>query len=67
MTHTIDKNIYGSLLAEFQPTIVTTEEENEQYLEIVRKVDGAIGSLSRTRRSLGSVPCPMAPCPTKLF
>jgi HTH-type transcriptional regulator/antitoxin HigA len=35
-----DKNIYGSLLAEFQPKIVTTEEENEQYLEIVEGLMG---------------------------
>jgi HTH-type transcriptional regulator / antitoxin HigA len=38
MTHTIDKNIYGSLLAEFQPKIVTSEEENEKYLEIVESL-----------------------------
>jgi HTH-type transcriptional regulator / antitoxin HigA len=38
MTHTIDKNIYGSLLAEFQPKIVTNEEENEKYLEIVESL-----------------------------
>ena len=38
MTLTIDKNVYGSLLAEFQPKVITTEEENEKYLEIVEQL-----------------------------
>lgn len=40
MTHTIDKNAYGSLLAEFQPKIITSEEENEKYLEVVERLMG---------------------------
>ncbi len=38
MTLTFDKNIYGSLLAEVQPKVITTEEENEKYLEVVEKL-----------------------------
>lgn len=38
MTLTIDQNVYGSLLAEFQPKVITTEEENEKYLEIVEQL-----------------------------
>jgi len=38
MTLTIDKNVYGSLLVEFQPKVVETEEENEKYLEIIEKL-----------------------------
>ena len=38
MTLTFDKNIYVSLLAEVQPKVITTEEENEKYLEVVEKL-----------------------------
>lgn len=38
MTRTVDKNVYGSLLVEFQPKVVETEEENEKYLEIIEKL-----------------------------
>lgn len=38
MTLTFDKNTYGLLLAEFQPKVITTEEENERYLEAVEKL-----------------------------
>lgn len=41
MILTIDRNVYGSLLAEFQPKIITTESENEKYLEIVEKLMAA--------------------------
>lgn len=38
MTLTIDEKVYGSLLVEFQPKVITSEEENEKYLEIVEKL-----------------------------
>lgn len=38
MTTTIDKDTYGSLLVEFQPKVITTEEENERVLTIVEKL-----------------------------
>ncbi|WP_250124952.1 helix-turn-helix domain-containing protein [Chroococcidiopsis sp. CCMEE 29] len=38
MTPTIDKNAYASLLAEFQPQVITTEEENERALSVVEKL-----------------------------
>ena len=38
MTLIIDKNVYGSLLAEFQPKIITSEEENDKYLEVVERL-----------------------------
>ena len=38
MTLTFDKNAYGSLLAEVQPKIITSEEENERALEAVEKL-----------------------------
>lgn len=38
MIPTIDKNIYASLLAEFQPKVITSEEENERTLEAVEKL-----------------------------
>ena len=40
MTHTIDRNTYASLLAEFQPKVIVTEEENERALEAVEKLMG---------------------------
>lgn len=40
MTHTIDRNTYASLLAEFQPKVIATEEENERALEAVEKLMG---------------------------
>ena len=38
MTPTIDKDIYVSLLVEFQPKVITTEEENERALAVVEKL-----------------------------
>lgn len=38
MTPTIDKDTYASLLVEFQPKVITTEEENERTLRIVEKL-----------------------------
>jgi HTH-type transcriptional regulator / antitoxin HigA len=38
MTLTFDKNAYGALLAEIQPQVITSEEENERYLEIVEEL-----------------------------
>ena len=38
MTPTIDKDTYASLLVEFQPKVITTEEENERALRIVENL-----------------------------
>lgn len=38
MTLTIDKEVYGFLLAQALPRVITTEEENEQALQIVEKL-----------------------------
>ncbi len=38
MTLTIDENVYSSLLVEFQPKVITTEEENERTLVVVEKL-----------------------------
>ncbi len=38
MTLTFDKSLYGALLAEIQPQVITSEEENEKYLAIVEKL-----------------------------
>ncbi len=38
MTLTFDKNVYGSLLAEFQPKVIASEEENSRALEAVEKL-----------------------------
>lgn len=38
MIPTIDKDAYAALLAEYQPKVITTEEENERALEIVEKL-----------------------------
>ena len=35
MTLTIDRKVYGPLLAEFQPQVITTLEQNEQALALV--------------------------------
>ena len=45
MTLTIDKKVYGCLLAQVLPHVITTEEENEQALQIVEKL---MSSESRT-------------------
>lgn len=37
MLPTIDKDAYTALLAEYQPKVIITEEENERALEIVEK------------------------------
>ena len=34
MTLTINNKIYGQLLAKFQPQVITTEKQNEQYLAL---------------------------------
>jgi HTH-type transcriptional regulator / antitoxin HigA len=34
MTLTINREIYSQLLSTYQPRIIKTEEENEQFLEI---------------------------------
>lgn len=46
MTHTIDKDAYTALLAEYQPKVIETEEENERALKIVEKL---MGLKNRTR------------------
>ncbi|MEG4576112.1 transcriptional regulator [Microcoleus sp. N3A4] len=33
-----DLNIYSSLLSQYQPRIIKTEEENERFLEIVEEL-----------------------------
>lgn len=38
MTLTFDRNVYASLLGEFQPKVITSEEENERALEAVEKL-----------------------------
>ena len=38
MTCTIDNDTYASLLIEFQPKVITTEEENERALAVVEKL-----------------------------
>jgi HTH-type transcriptional regulator/antitoxin HigA len=38
MTLTFDGIVYGALLAEVQPKVITSEEENDRYLEIVEKL-----------------------------
>ena len=38
MTLTFDRNAYGALLAEVQPQVITSEAENERYLEIVEQL-----------------------------
>ena len=38
MIPTIDKDTYASLLVEFQPKVITTEEENERALAVVEKL-----------------------------
>lgn len=45
MTHTIDRNAYALLLAEFQPKAIATEEENQRALEAVERL---MGSKDRT-------------------
>jgi HTH-type transcriptional regulator / antitoxin HigA len=38
MTLTINGEIYSQLLSTYQPRIIKTEEENEQFLEIVEEL-----------------------------
>lgn len=38
MTLTFDKDVYGRLLAEVQPKVITNEEENERYLNIAEQL-----------------------------
>lgn len=38
MTLTINREIYGQLLSRYQPRIIKTEEENEEFLEIVEEL-----------------------------
>jgi HTH-type transcriptional regulator/antitoxin HigA len=38
MTLTINPKIYGDLLAQYQPKIITTEEENERAIAIVESL-----------------------------
>lgn len=38
MTLTFNKNAYASLLAEFQPKVIETEEENEKALLVVEQL-----------------------------
>lgn len=38
MTLTFARTVYGALLAEVQPKVITSEEENDRYLEIVEKL-----------------------------
>jgi HTH-type transcriptional regulator/antitoxin HigA len=38
MTLTFDPKTYASLLAEFQPKVITSEEENERMLAVVEKL-----------------------------
>lgn len=38
MTHTINSTIYGELLLHYQPRIIKTESENEQFLAVVEEL-----------------------------
>jgi len=38
MTHTINSSIYGELLLHYQPRIIKTESENEQFLGVVEEL-----------------------------
>lgn len=38
MTFTFDQDSYSKLLAEFQPKIITTEDEYEHALEVVQQL-----------------------------
>jgi HTH-type transcriptional regulator / antitoxin HigA len=38
MTPTIDPKIYGNLLAEYQPKVIKTDEENEQAIALAEKL-----------------------------
>ena len=38
MTLTINPKIYGDLLAQYQPQVITTEEENERALSVVESL-----------------------------
>lgn len=38
MTLTIDSQVYGDLLAQYQPKIITTEAENERALAVVESL-----------------------------
>jgi HTH-type transcriptional regulator/antitoxin HigA len=38
MTLTINPKVYGDLLAQYQPKIITTEEENERVLSVVESL-----------------------------
>ena len=38
MTLTINREIYSQLLSTYQPRIIKTEEENEQFLEVVEEL-----------------------------
>jgi HTH-type transcriptional regulator / antitoxin HigA len=38
MILSFDRNVYGNLLAEVQPKVITSEEENERYLAIVERL-----------------------------
>jgi len=38
MTLTFDKNVYGSLLAEYQPKVIASVEENSRALEAVENL-----------------------------
>ncbi|MEA5504406.1 transcriptional regulator [Halotia wernerae UHCC 0503] len=39
MTRTFNPESYGKLLAEYQPKIITTEEENEQAIALAQDLD----------------------------
>ncbi len=39
MTHTFNPEFYGKLLAEYKPKTITTEEENEQAIELAQTLE----------------------------
>jgi HTH-type transcriptional regulator / antitoxin HigA len=52
MILTINREVYGSLLVEFQPQVITTEEQNEQALELVERLMAIKGRTSEQNQIL---------------
>lgn len=52
MILTINREVYGSLLVEFQPQVITTEEQNEQDLELVERLMAIKGRTSEQNQIL---------------
>ena len=62
MTLTINREIYGNLLAKFQPQVITTDSENERAISLAETLSNKPDHTPEEDRLLETASLSRAPC-----